>query len=98
GDLLGEQSADGIPGGDAGSREELGGDEFGLFADVAGHGGLTSSWWSVCVHANLDPSWIQQAIAGWDRQGRPRWWPADALRLTGRTSDSCDGEVPVALW
>ena len=73
GDLFGEQSADGIAGGDAGSGEELGGDEFGLFADVAGHGGLTSSWWSRLTHSNLHPSWIQGCVRPADGGSLPGW-------------------------
>src|SRR5699024_2042209 len=78
GDLLGEQSADGVTGGDAGSGEQLGGDEFVLFADVAGHRCLVF----MCVMGGRSPA----CAARWAGGGDP--WPVAArvrgLRSCGR--------------
>src|SRR5699024_2535967 len=65
GDLLGEQSADGVTGGDAGSGEQLGGDEFGLFADVSGHRCLVFMWF----RGGRSPA----CAARWAETGDP--WP-----------------------
>src|SRR5699024_4875678 len=78
GDLLGEQSADGVTGGDAGSGEQLGGDEFGLFADVSGHRCLVFMWF----RGGRSPA----CAARWAETGDP--WPVvvgvRVLRLCGR--------------
>src|SRR5699024_1164437 len=66
GDLLGEQSADGVTGGDAGSGEQLGGDEFGLFADVAGHRCLVFMWF----RGGRSPA----CAARWAETGGPVVW------------------------
>src|SRR5699024_3320013 len=44
GDLLGEQTSDGVTGGDSGSGEQLGGDQFRLFANATRHRCLVFMW------------------------------------------------------